>query len=689
MTVQRQLESGVSLHQAGRVREAEGVYRQILLSHPNHAGTMILLGSLCVQTGRVDAGIELLRRSIRVEPRYADGHYNLGIALLAKGQLDEAIGALLQAIRLRPGSADFHNDLGTALMGKGKLDEAIAAFREAVRLKPEFAEGHYNLGLCLQATGQAGEAVAEFRRAIGLKPEFVQAHVDLGNALVAMANVDEAIGSYRIAIAENEGFADAHYNLGIALQGSGLIDDAVAAHRRAVELRPDWAEGYNNLGHALKARGEIAEAIGAYRRAVELKPSFAEAHSNLVFTLSYHPEVDGAMIREELRGWNERHAEPLKGCIQAHLNDRDADRRIRVGYVSPDFCQHVVGRNLVPLFKNHDPATVEIFCYANVTRADGLTEEFRKYAHVWRDIARLTDGQAAEVIREDRIDILVDLVLHTAGNRLGIFAREPAPVQVTFAGYPGSTGVETIDYRLTDPYLDPPGVNDGFYSEKSVRLRDSFWCYDPLVAEVDVGALPALSRGCVTFGCLNNFWKVNEGVVRLWGKVLGRVADSRLLVLVPEGRAREGVLNVLSGEGIDAQRVEFVGKRSRLDYLQTYRRIDIGLDTFPYNGHSTSLDSFWMGVPVITLVGRTVVGRAGVSQLTNLGLGELIAETAEEYVGIAARLAGDLRRLAGIRGNLRGSMGRSRLMDGKGFAESVEAAYRELWGEWCGKGSKG
>jgi len=294
----------------------------------------------------------------------------------------------------------------------------------------------------------------------------------------------------------------------------------------------------------------------------------------------------------------------------------------------------------------------------------------------------VSDSQVVDLIRQDRIDILVDLSLHTGGNRLGIFARKPAPVQATFAGYPGSTGLDTIDYRLTDPHLDPPGLNDQFYSEISHRLSDSFWCYDPILAEVPINALPAQSHGPLTFGCLNNFCKINEQVLQLWAQVLSTVPNSRLLLMAPAGSSRERVLGILATEGIDRQRAEFVAKQSRLEYLQTYNRIDIGLDTFPYNGHSTSLDSFWMGVPVITLVGQTVVGRAGLSQLTNLSLPEFIAQTPQQYIQIAAALANDPPRRAHLRSTLRRQMEQSPLMDARRFARNVEAAYRMMWRKW-------
>jgi protein O-GlcNAc transferase len=683
MTLHEQLQSGVSHHQAGRFAQAEAIYRQILSRDPNHVGAMILLGTLAVQAGRLDAGMELLRRAIKCNPGYANAHYNLGIALKANGQGEEAIAAYRQAIRLSPDFADSHNNLGIALCDKGQLDEAITSYRQAIRLKPGYIESHYNLGIALYAKGRFDEAIASYRQAIRLKPDFAPAHTDLGNALAKVGQIDAAIASYRVAIGFKPDYADAYYNLGIALQGNGQLDEAVAAHEQAVELQPAFAGAYNNLGNALKSIGQLDQAIDAFRHAILLRPEFAEAHSNLVFTLNYHPGCDSRRIQGEFRLWNQRHAEPLKKFIQPFTNDRDPERRLRIGYVSPDFCQHVVGRNLLPLLSHHDHGQMEIFCYPSVVREDGLTQRFRGFADVWRSILELSDSQAADLIRQDRIDILVDLSLHTAGNRLGMFARKPAPVQATFAGYPGSTGLETIDYRLTDPHLDPPGLNDPFYSERSYQLPDSFWCYDPPVAELPIDTLPAQSNDFLTFGCLNNFCKINEQVIQLWAQILKAVSNSRLLLMAPRGSSRERLLSRLSDEGIGPQRVDFVAKQSRSEYLKTFNRIDIGLDTLPYNGHTTSLDSFWMGVPVITLVGHTVVGRAGLSQLTNLGLPELIARAREQYVQIATAMAGNLPRLAELRRTIRARMMASALCDGEKFARSVESAFRAMWRQWC------
>ncbi len=334
-------------------------------------------------------------------------------------------------------------------------------------------------------------------------------------------------------------------------------------------------------------------------------------------------------------------------------------------------------------FRTMTTAQFEVFCYAQVAHPDILTDRLRGYADVWRDIVGLSDLQTDDLVRRDQIDILVDLKMHTANNRLLVFARKPAPVQVTWLGYPGTTGLSTIDYRLTDRYLDPPGLFDAFYSEESVRLPDTFWCYDPMTDEPSINALPALQLGVVTFGCLNNFCKVNDGCLELWAQVLRAVPRSRLLLQAPRGLARDKVLAGLQGEGIAAARVVFADKLARPEYLKLYHQIDLALDPFPYNGHTTSLDAFWMGVPTLTMPGKTVVGRAGWSQLCNLGLKELAAETPALLVARAAELAGDLPRLQALRGTLRQRMSQSPLMDAGRFARHVEQAYRLMWRRWC------
>jgi protein O-GlcNAc transferase len=721
MTTRQALQLAIQHQQAGRLSEAESIYRQILAQQPNHADALNLLGVIESRKGRYTEAVELIRRAIAVNPSAAAYHNNLGITLGAQGQSEAAAEAYREAIRLRPEFAEAHNNLGNVFKRLKKLPEATGEYRRAIEYKPDYAEAHNNLGNALKDQNQLQEAIGAYRWAIGFKPNLAEAHKNLGMALWEVGKFHEAMEAYRQAIrvqpdyaeahnklgaallAQNQfaaaassfqeslrlkpDYAEAHNSLGVAFKAQNQFDEAIGEFRRAIECQPDFAVAYNNLGNALNDRGEAPMAIKAYRRAIELKSDYHEAHSNLVYILHFDPDYDAKAIYKEYGFWNQQYAEPLKKFIRPHDNARNPDRKLRIGYVSADFCQGSSSCFLVPLLGHHDHEHFEIFCYSNSKSRDAITERMRSMADQWRDITRISDQEAAQKIREDQIDILVDLSLHTAGNRLLVFARKPAPVQVTWLGYPGTTGLKTMDYRLTDPYLDPAGLFDACYSELSIRLPNTFWCYDRLTGESPPGinALPALQNGHITFGSLYAFVRVNDPVLLLWKKVLTAIPDSHLILHAPLGLAREHVLDVFGQDGISAQRVEFTDRMPLEDYLKTYHKIDIVLDPFPYTGGTTGLDALWMGVPVVTLMGKTVVGRGGWSQLCNLGLKELAAPTPQEYVNIAVKLAGDLPRLQELRSTLRGRMEASPLMDAPSFARNVEAAYRVMWRRWLEK----
>ncbi len=600
------------------------------------------------QAGQLQQAEEVYRRILQVDPNQVDALHLLGVIAGQSGRYDVAVDYLKTTARLKPDFAAAHNNLGNVFILQGKLQEAADSFRQATRSQPDFATAHNNLGNALRELGHLDEAVISLREALRLRPDF----------------------------------ADAHNNLALALQAQGKLDDAVISCRQALSLKPDFAEAHLNLGNAFKEQGRLDDAVAAYRSALRIKPDAAPIHSNVVFLLNYHPGYDARAIQEECARW-QQHAEPLRQLIRPHANRPDPERRLRIGYVSPDFRDHPISFATVPLLSSHDHEQFAIYCYADVARPDSVTERLRGHADVWGSTLGLSDQQVADRVRSDQIDILVDLAMHTANNRLLVFARKPAPVQVAWAAYPGTTGLSAIDYRLTDPYLDPAGLFDSFYAEESVRLPDSFWCYDPLTDQPPVNSLPVLQSGVITFGCLNNFCKVNDGCLALWADVLRAAPQSRLLLRAPRGQARDHILARLQQEGIAEARIEFVDRVPRQQYLSLYHRIDLGLDPLPYNGHTTSLDAFWMGVPTLTLLGKTVVGRAGWSQLCNLGLQELAAETPEQYVALAAQWAEDWPRLQEFRGTLRQRMQQSPLMDGNRFARHVEQAYRHMWRRWC------
>jgi predicted O-linked N-acetylglucosamine transferase (SPINDLY family) len=745
------LDQAVQHHRAGRLSEAEVLYRKVLSERPNDPDALHLLGLIAFQTDRHPLAVDLITRAISAQPSNAESHHHLGLALRAFRRNQEGISAFVSALRLKPDYAQAHNDLGAALKDQGRLEDATRAYRDALRCDPKLPEAHFNLGLAMQQQGDHAQAMSCFRNALSLKPAFADAYNSVGNLFFERQEIDAAADAYAQAVRANPRHAEAHSNLGVIHQMRGDMTAAAEAYHRAIELQPSYAPAHNNLGLLRKTEGKLDEAIAAYRqslalqpeypaalknlalvlqmkgdpdqsmecyrkaiamapndptgydgmgnvlrtcgrldealacfdRAISLQPSNAIWHSQRLFTLLFHPRVDDAELLRESRHWNDLHAQPLRHLIYPHTNDKVPDRRLRVGYISPNFNDHVLAFFHSTLFRNHDRRTVELVCY-NVGRTVPFTLTMRGYADLWRDCQLMDDDRLAGQIRADRIDILVDLTMHMGGNRLLLFAQKPAPVQVTWSAYPGTTGLEAIDYRLTDPYLDPPGQHDQNYSEKSIRLPDTFWCYDPLQVDLPFTELPALRQGHVTFGSMNNICKVNPEVLRMWSAVLEKVETSRMVILADPGEYLQGMLAVLVKEGVDPRRVEFVPRRERREYLQLYNRLDIILDTFPYNGHTTTLDALWMGVPVVTRVGQRVVSRAGLCLLSNLGLGEMAAHGSEEFVTIAAALAADLPRLASLRATLRDRIAGSPLMDGARFARNVETAYRQMWRTWCG-----
>ncbi len=568
-------------------------------------------------------------------------------------------------------------------------------------------EEWFNQGVQQLLAGKWIEAESIYRRILAERPNVPDVHYNLGIALIGQGKQEEALDVSRRALALRPNFSDACTNLSTTLRDTHRPTQAVEVCKQALTaLDRDYAQAWNNMAVALKDTGQLDEALAAFDRGIALQPEAAGMYSNRLFTLLFHPAYDDARIFGETKQWNDRFARPLQGEVSSYDNERTTDRRLRIGYVSPDFRTHCQALFMTPLLSWHDHGDFEIFfATASAPATDPVTTRLKGLADVWRDIAGLDDVSVSQLIRHDKIDILVDLTMHMTGSRL-LFARKPAPVQATWLGYPGTTGVEAIDYRLTDPRLDPPkNGQDGKsapgdekasfapklenYAERSVRLPDTFWCYDPSGMTATTGAnlpepgpLPVLITGRITFGCLNNFCKVSDRTLALWARVMEAVPNSQLILLSPTGPHREQVVQKL---GVTSDRVQFVTYQPRLPYLETYRRIDLCLDTLPYNGHTTSLDALWMGVPVVTLVGQTIAGRAGWSQLHNLGLLDLVAQTEDQFVKVAVDLAGDLERLNGLRTTMRERMEQSPLMDGPRFAGGMENAFRQMWQAWCGE----
>lgn len=679
----RPIDLAVEHHQAGRFTEAERLYREVLTAEPDQPDALHLLGVLLSKLGQHEESVDYVSRAVQLQsgvPEYLNG---LGNVLLHAGRIDAAIEAFRNALKLRPDYADGYSNLGNALQTHGFLDEALTAHAEAARIAPNTPAIQNNYGVCLRRAGRLEESAAAFRRAIEINPGSAEAYNNLGTVLRNQELLDAAIAAYEQGLRLRPDLPETWTNWGNVQKDAGHLDGAIAGHVKAVQLRPHHAEAYSNLAVALTSAGRLDDAMAAFRRAVALKPDAGDLHSNLVYTLHFHPDYDASRLLAEHRAWAERFANPLTVAARPPENDRAPDRRLRIGYVSPDFRLHPVGRFLLPLLAHLDRDQAEVFCYSDVRKPDAITDRLRSHAGHWRSTVALSDEQLAEQIRADRIDVLIDLTMHMADNRMLVFARKPAPVQITWLAYTGTTGMAAMDYRLSDPHLDPPG-HDTFSTERTIRLPHCFWCYEPHEPAPEVNAVPAATAGFITFGCFNNFCKVTEPALRLWADLLRDLPNSRLLLHTLEGEHRERVRTLFTSVGVSPDRLEFVGFQPMDAFFRLHHRIDVALDPFPYSGGTTTCDALWMGVPVVTLAGQTAVGRAGVSLLSNVGLPQLIARTPDEYVTIAQGLASDLPRLAELRATLRQRMSTSPLMDADRFASEMLAAYRMAWQEWCG-----
>ena len=714
VSLEQALTAAMQRQRAGQFGEAERLYRQILAQQPDCADALHLLGVVCAQCGRHQEGIELIGRAIALHPRVAGFHANLGKAFLAAKSPQQAARAFAEAARLNPNDGESPINLATALKELGRFDEAADCCRRALGIHPNSARVHHALADALRESGRIDESIAEYERAIALQPAMAASYNNLALSLSGRKRFDEALAaldkamalrpnwdliwnnrarilrdagrpeeslvSARRALSISPNLAQGHVNLAGALLDSGQIDGALASARRAVELAPGLPEAHNLLANALKEAGAVAETLDALDRALKLRPNDCVNYSNRVYIMQFDHRARAKSLLAEQRRWNHLLAAPMQKFIRPHENDRSVDRRLRVGYVSPYFYDHAESFFVVPLLESHDRKQVEVFCYSDGRRIDAVTQRLQRCADVWRAVLGWTDEELAEQIRRDRIDVLVDLAMHMSYNRLLTFAQRPAPVQAAWLAYPGGTGLDAMDFRITDPWIDPPGTDESCYREQLVRLPSTWACYDPLC---DVPPAAARIDGPIRFGSINNPCKLNDPLLQLWARVLDGVCDSRLIVqsLCEEHRRR--IVGALNSSGIAADRVEFVGRHTRPEYLRLYDRIDVCLDPLPYNGITTSCDALWMGVPVVTLAGSTAAGRAGTSILENLGLHELAAGDGDQFVQIATALAGDLPRLAELRRTLRDRMRRSPLMDGPAFARAMEGAYRRMWRRWA------
>ena len=710
---------GLSLDAQGKLADAVACYQSLINSHPDNYLAYFNLGVSLSGMGNGGQATLAYQTALRIKPDFSHAHFNLAILLQHQGQIEEAEQHYMQTLEINASHFAALCNLGLLYQSKGLLEQAKTQFQQALLINPQHAPTHHNMGLLAYQQDDLGSARSHFLQALQLRPDAAETLVCLGDVNKKQNHLVEAEANYRQAISLQSSLARAYCNLGVLLNDQARyaeaisiyqqgirqdaasavlqnnlgntyksvnrLSEALACYQEALRLAPDVAETHSNLATLLAIQGKFDEAENSYRQSLQLDGKNEQAYSNFLFLLNYHPERSSAEIFSAYQDYERKFALPLKektSLFGIHDINRNQQRRLKIAYISPDYCRHPVQHFLEPLLDHHNKQEFEVYAYAELGHEDAVTARYKNSVDHWIPITGMSDLEVCQRIRADGIDILVDLAGHTANNRLHVLARKPAPIQVSWLGYGYTTGLSVIDYFLTDEICAPPG-SEHLFAEKIWRIPKPSLAYRPATGMGEVSALPALGNAHITFGTLTRAIRINDKTIKVWAEILHRVANARLLIdsaNFQDEDLRASLLTRFSAHGIAASRLE-IGFHS--PPWDTLRQIDIGLDCFPHNSGTTLFETLYMGVPYVTLAGRPSMGLLGSSILHGLGQTDWIASSEEEYVEIAVSLAGKLPQLAETRAGLRQKMVQSALMNEADLAKKIEAAYRSMWQQWC------
>lgn len=677
-----------TLRADGKFDELVADIRLVLEKRPDSAVVHNNLGIALNAAGHPNDAIESHRQALALDPGFAAAHHQLGCCLQSLGQHDEAMESYRRALEIDPDLMDSLSNLGNELMVLGRPDEAIVIYQHALTVAPNLAEAHFNLGTAFNRLGDLETAIGCFHEALKIKPDFAGAYNNLGVAQNNLGQFDAALESYRHALELDPTLAHAHSNMGLTLHECRRLEEAIVCFHKALEIDPEFGEAEVNLGMSYSGLGQLDKALPHVRRGMEIMPDNTNAHTALLFLHNYLNDQSATDLLVEAKRFGELVAKIAPEARTAWKNSPTPDRCLRVGFVSGDLRRHPVGFFLEGVLKalaSNASERLKIFAYSSTFHSDEITQRLKACCYDWQLITGISDKVVSEKIREDGIDILIDLSGHTMHNRLPLFAWKPAPVQVTWLGYFATTGVAAIDYLLADPWTLPESEEKNF-TETVLRLPETRLCFTPPDENVAVSSLPALTRGHITFGCFNTLTKMNDEVVALWSQVLHAVPDSILFLMshqINEPLVKQQTVARFMAYGVDEKRLVLKGVVPRAEYLAAYNEVDIALDPFPYCGGTTSVEALWMGVPVLTLAGEHFLSRQGVGLLMNAGLPEWVAIDHQDYVARAVSHAGDLKKLASLREGMRVQVMASPIFDAPRFANHFEAALRSMWRDWC------
>jgi predicted O-linked N-acetylglucosamine transferase (SPINDLY family) len=700
--------------QKKELESAEQQVRRALEISPDSPEGLNLLGRILAEKDDKHPALEAFQSALRIRKDYAEGFSHYATALQKFGRGKDAISQIRKACALEPDSVEFQTNLATLLEENTRYVDALAAYGKAARMNPSVGFVWFRQGKLLNGLMRYAEAVPVLEKAVSLPGQVGTYYYEYGVALHKTNRFQEALDQYDKALAMgcntgalhcNRGViykdfrrggdavmafyaavkldpANVSYlnNLGAAAFELGLNSEALECFEQAVEKNPNLPTARNNIGNLLKDRARGMDALPQYRKSMELNPDDRDPQNNFLLCHMYIPDMDPKVVFEEHRKWGLSTAKKISSAFK--FKPRVAGAKIRVGFLSADLCHHPVAHFIEPIFRGYDRERFEFVAYGDQRKSDDFSARFAKQVDTWRETSSYNDQALAKLIYEDRIDILFELAGHTAYNRLGVFALKPAPVQVSYLGYPGTTGLPTIDFRITDAFADPQGTTEHLHTEKLIRVPECAWCFEPDAAAPEVQLLPALQKGYVTFGCFNNMAKLNPALFEAWAEILLRVSGSHLRLkartLTDDG-VRKELMGYFTERGIEEDRLDFFGHTKKIaDHLGHYHSVDIALDSFPYHGTTTTCEAMWMGCPVVTRAGKTHVSRVGVSLLSAVGLQEFITETREAYIEKAVALAAQTDRLQELRSSMRERLKNSVLMDEKRFVQGFEKALMEM-----------
>jgi len=678
----------LKFQQIGRLPDAQALCNDILSRFPHHFDALHLLGVTHYQLGNCQDAEHLLRRAIAADPYSAEAHCNLSAVLLAFKRYEEAVACCDQALFIRPDYPEALSNRGGALTELGRFEEAIDDYDKALEIKPDFAATLGNRGAALSELRRYEEAVASCAAATEVDPRHAPSFSNLGNALLGLNRSNEALESFDKAIEINPDLPAAWLGRGNACFNLKRLEEARAAFRQAIAIKPDYVKAFGQLALCDEREGNIEAAIAGYDRALAIAPDYLEGVSQKIFCLDFVADATFLEHQEARRHWWQHIGAKIAArCQFPRVNNLDPDRPLVLGYISSDFRRHSAALVFRPVLRSHDRSRFRVICYSCSIVQDEGTEEFRKIADLWRDASRSSDDRLAQKVHTDNVDILIDLSGHTAGHRLGVFARKPAPIQVTAWGNATGSGLPTIDYLFSDPVSVPPSVRHLF----AEKIWDLPCCItvDQKPGELSPTDPPVLVNGYVTFGMFNRTSKISEASAAVWAEILHRQPQSRLLIKhfeVEDEAVRTRLSDMFRKHGV-ADRLDFLGSSQRHEHLAAYAKVDICLDPFPQNGGISTWEALQMGVPVVAKLGNSVPSRVAGAILTAVGLDEWVADTPERYVEIAFKHASDRERLKTLRHELPGRILASSAGNAEKYTRAVEDAYRSMWADYCRRSS--